>query len=89
MCSIPLAGKNQIDPQVVIAFGGARLVIGSFVIADCFFKVANASTLHHKHILIVDDVLTTGATIESCATTLLEVEGVKVSVFTLGLAILA
>lgn len=52
------------------------------------FQVKDASAISHKHILIVDDVLTTGATIESCATTLLEVDGVKVSVFTLALAMI-
>lgn len=37
-----------------------------------------------KHILIVDDVLTTGSTIEACANTILKEVNVKLSVFTLG-----
>ena len=51
------------------------------------FKVIDSETIIGKHVLIVDDVITTGSTIESCTNELLKVEGVKVSVVTLAFAV--
>ena len=51
------------------------------------FQVTDPIKIGGKHILLVDDVITTGSTVESCANELLKIEGVKVSVVALGFAV--
>jgi hypothetical protein len=53
---------------------------------DGIFELNHADSLTGKHILIVDDVLTTGATTIACASQLAEVEGIRISVLTLAVA---
>ena len=48
------------------------------------FAIADASKIEGKHVALIDDILTTGASIESCGHELLKVKGVKLSVISVG-----
>jgi ComF family protein len=47
------------------------------------FLLTRPELIKNKHVLLVDDVVTTGATLESCGLELLEAEQVKLSIATL------
>ena len=57
-----------------------RNIQGNYALTD------KAPQLAGKHVLLVDDVITTGSTLTACASLLRDIEGVTVSVFTLAAA---
>jgi len=53
---------------------------------DSIFELIQPEKLQKKQTLLVDDVVTTGATLEACSQALLKAEGVKINIATLAMA---
>jgi predicted amidophosphoribosyltransferase len=53
---------------------------------DAVFDVAFSEKNHNKHFLLIDDVLTTGATLDACAHALMKIPGTKISIVRMAMA---
>jgi ComF family protein len=50
------------------------------------FAVTHPKNLENKHIILVDDIITTGSTLEACGIELLKIPGLKLSIVTIAYA---
>lgn len=53
---------------------------------DSIFNVVYNEKDHNKHFLLIDDVMTTGSTLEACSQALLKIPGAKISIVCLAMA---
>jgi ComF family protein len=53
---------------------------------DTIFDVVFTEKDHNKHFLLIDDVITTGSTLEACSHALLKIPGAKISIVCMAMA---
>ncbi|MDR1517902.1 MAG: ComF family protein [Dysgonamonadaceae bacterium] len=51
---------------------------------DGIFALKNPPDFASKHVLLIDDIITTGSTLEACANALLECPDIRISIATIG-----
>ena len=48
------------------------------------FELVDAEAISNRHVMVIDDVITTGSTMISCCQELQKDESVKISIFSIG-----
>ena len=85
---IPLAPRDVLIRQKHTDTQTHQSAFGRWQNMDGVFQLMRPELLQGRHILLIDDVLTTGATLTACADALQEVPDVRISVLTLAMAAL-
>jgi ComF family protein len=60
--------------------------ISRWINSDELFILNNVEAIENKHILLVDDLITTGATLEACINVLNQAKNIKISIATMAIA---
>ena len=60
--------------------------IARWINSEELFSLSNKESIENKHILIVDDLITTGATLEACILILNQAKNIKISIATMAIA---
>ena len=47
------------------------------------FELVDNEILKNKHVLLIDDIITTGATLEACSIQLQQTDNIKISIATM------
>jgi len=55
-------------------------LLGRSEVVGSIFSVLQNESLHNKHFMLIDDVITTGSTLEACGRELLKIPGAKLSI---------
>ena len=63
-----------------------RKTVGSVMKTRESLSLVDAGAVSHQHILLIDDIITSGATLTAAAKEVLQGDNVKVSVLSLGFA---
>ena len=60
-------------------------LLGRTDVIENIFDVVFSQVHHNKHFLLIDDVITTGSTLEACSRALLKIPGAKISIVSMAM----
>ena len=61
-------------------------LLGRTAVIENIFDVRFSEAHHNKHFLLIDDVITTGSTLEACGRALLKIPGAKISIVSMAMS---
>lgn len=80
--------KNAVVRSVATETQTKKNRIERWINIEGKFELKNEEILQNKHVLLVDDIITTGATLEACAAVLQNINNIQISIATLAYTLL-